>query len=329
MIGSRTVWLAVVALVALTGALASCGKKAEPAVAAAQCYWLSNEGKGWLARPDLPDAQACFEMDSCAGGRGLSSGGCYKWTIGADTPAGPWTDLGLVPESMMGSQEKPQPACFVRTDGVWQPAYPGREAQCFERDSCTGGLAIKKGQCAKWAMGAEAPALPWSTTLTQPKLAADVPPPKDLYEGSYEMTSDCSEKGCAYASVRYAAATPLYAQRDARSRVVATVPAGECAQQTGKDALLSAPTRGVVLETAAGLDAGDVIYLTAYEGEGYSTIWRRGQYVSLEPDSVVVRWDARPTDPREGYWVEVKRANGQTGWARDPEAGERGCKVGR
>lgn len=330
--GSRAFWLSVVALVALAGALTSCAKKAEPTVAAAQCYWLSNEGEGWVARPDLANAEACFEMDSCAGGRGLSAGGCYKWTAGADTPASPWADLGLTPAAPVASlqegQATPDAACYVQQDGVWLPVDDVREAQCFARDACAGGLGTEKGACFKWATRAEGPALPWRRALTHPKLAADVPPPKDLYVGSYEMTSDCPEKGCAFRAVRYRTATPLHAEPDTRSRIVTTAQAGECAQQTGVDRLVSAPRRGVVLETLGPFVAGDVIYLTNAEGEGISTVWRRGAYLSLEDDSVVVRWDAARDDPRAGYWVEVKRANGETGWARNPDEAESGCKVG-
>lgn len=324
-------WMAVASLILVISLVASCANTAEPNRSRAQCYWLSNEGAGWVGRPDLPDAQACFEMDSCAGGRGLPGGGCYKWTASAD--ASPWTALGFIPEAMAGpdsaADETPKPACYVQSDGTWRLTHEHREATCFKRDACSGGLGEETGQCFKWAMNEAAPALAWSPTLTSPKLAADIPPPRDLYHGLYEMTSDCPEQGCAYRAVRYRADTPLFARQDTRARVVATVPTGECVQQTGKDALLSAPTRGVVLETYGEFVAGDVIYLTNYDGEGSATVWRRDEYLGLESDDAVVRWDRRPADPREGYWVEVKRANGQFGWAHRPDSQERGCEIGR
>jgi hypothetical protein len=254
MIISRGLWLSLIAGIAIAGALSACVTRDEQPAAAAQCYWLSNQGAGWVARPDLSNAELCFEMDSCSGGAGLSGGGCYKW-----------------------------------------------------------------------AAAPNAPALPWSTSSANQTLAADVPPPQDIYAGSYEMTSDCPEQGCSYGPARFSASTPLYADKDTRVRIVATIPPGECALKTGVDELLSAPRRGVVLETSGQFAAGDIIYLTNYEGEGYSTIWRRGEYISVFQDEVAVRWDERPDDPREGYWVEVRRANGQTGWARNAEIAERGC----
>ena len=260
MITLRALWISLFGAIAIAGALSACATRDEPAApaAVAQCYWLSNEGAGWLERPDLPDAELCFEMDSCSGGGGLSGGGCYKW-----------------------------------------------------------------------AMSAEAPGLRWSATLTGPQLAADIPPPQDLYEGSYEMTSDCSAQGCAYGPARFAADMPLYERRDTRAPIVATIPAAECALKTGRDALLSAPRRGVVLETSGRFTAGDVIYLTNYDGEGNSTVWRRGEYLTEFQGDVVVRWDDAPKDPREGYWVEVTRANGQTGWVLDPDIRERDCDFAR
>lgn len=254
MITSRSFWISLIGAVVIAGAVSSCATGNPSRTAVAQCYWLSNEGAGWLERPDIPNAELCFEMDSCSGGAGLSGGGCYKW-----------------------------------------------------------------------AMSAEAPALSWSARRDAQPLASDVPPPQDIYQGSYEMTSDCPEQGCAYGPARFATNTLLYERQDTRAPIVATIPVGECALKTGRDALLSSPRRGVVLETSGRFAAGDVIYLTNYDGEGYSTVWRRGEYISEFLDDVAVRWDDAPKDPREGYWVEVARANGGTGWALDPEISERDC----
>jgi hypothetical protein len=259
---ARALLMSIVAGTALAGGLAACATSDEPPAAAAQCYWLSNQGEGWVVRPDLSEAGLCFEMDTCSGGVGLSGGGCYKWAVGPRGSATPWTDLGFTPLS----REAPEAA------------------------------------------------------------GADVPPPKDIYAGSYEMTSDCPEQGCAYGPAQFAATTALYEGQDARAQIVATISTDECVLKTGRDALLSAPRRGVVLETRGRFTAGDVIYLTNYEGEGFFTLWWRGAYVSSADEDVVARWDDdAPIDPREGYWVEVARANGQLGWARDPDISDRDC----
>lgn len=223
------------------------------------------------------------------------------------------------------------PACYVLDSiNVWRHATGEREATCFQRDNCSGELGrnLNDRTCLKWAMGPDEPALPWSESLTNPKLAADIPPPQDIYEGSYEMTSDCHEKGCAYGSVRLAVDTPVYSRTDTRAAIVVTVPKGECID-TETDKLLSVPARGVVLESNDRFTAGDVIYVTNYDGEGFSTVWKRGEYLHEFQDEVVVRWDDAPTDPRAGYWIQVRRANGQSGWIRDAGIAERRCNPAR
>lgn len=221
-------------------------------------------------------------------------------------------------------------ACYIQQDDAWLPLEGEREAKCFERDNCSGGLGDYQppNTCLKWATSADAPALPWSGTLTSPKPAEDVPPPVDIYEGSYEMTSDCHEKGCAYGSARFSADMPLYSDTNSSGAVVASIPAGECVD-TEADKLLQSPRRGVVLETQGRFAVGDVIYLTAYEGEGYSTVWRRGEYLDGFQDEAVVRWDNAPAHPRAGYWIQVTRSSGQGGWVRDADIRERECNPAR
>jgi hypothetical protein len=186
-------------------------------------------------------------------------------------------------------------------------------------NECFGGMGRSSGErpaCYKWATAADAPALRWSTTLTNPRRAADIPPPDAIYEGGYEETNDCYNEACTPPPVRNPVAAPIYAAPDASSLRVGTVPAEECVQPGGYR-LRSAPVRGVVLETHSGFDAGDVIYLLAYQGEGFVDIWRRGETTNVEYDEIVVRWDAPPAtpDPREDNWIWVTRANGEAGWA--------------
>ena len=54
------------------------------------CYWLSNEGQGWVQRDDLETKQACFQMNSCGPGGGESGGGCYKWAPDKDASGVKW-----------------------------------------------------------------------------------------------------------------------------------------------------------------------------------------------------------------------------------------------
>ncbi|MBY0564425.1 MAG: hypothetical protein K2P58_09575 [Hyphomonadaceae bacterium] len=213
----------------------------------------------------------------------------------------------------------PGPTCYFKSDddGRGWVEVGGREAQCFAQDSCSGGLGERAGLCFKWAMSADARALPWSATLTNPQPLAHTPPPDRIYESTGEVSTECLDGGCEPRPIRVPVATPIYARPDARAPVVATIPAAECVQP-GEARALSAPLRGVVLETTERFTAGEVIYLLTYDGD--YTIWWRGEAHGgiYSPDSVAVRWDPETDDPRAGLWVEYTRANGQRGWARNP-----------
>lgn len=99
---------------------------------------------------------------------------------------------------------------------------------------------------------------------------------------------------------------------------VGTLSAAECALMIGFTSL-SAPHRGVVLETRNEFTAGDVIYELAYAGEGNIHVWRRGEGFEVSGHDVVIRWDPEPEtfDPRVGNWFELTRSNGTRGWAKD------------
>ena len=216
-------------------------------------------------------------------------------------------------------------SCYRSDDGgvSWRQEQGLREAQCFQRDYCSGGLgqlAPSEGRpCHKWALNAEARALRWSASLTDPPppQGADRRPPQDIYEGYFEETSDGDD---TYPPLRTQADTPIYASADSASRVVATIPARECVQP-GEYKLLSAPQRGVALETTDQFVAGDVIYRLGYEGEGVFAIWRRGETLTASDEDVVVRWDepSGPADSRVGYWLHLTRRGGASGWARAPQ----------
>lgn len=293
-----------------------------------QCYWLSDTGEGWRERTDLPDPEYCYELDSCAGGVGLSGGGCYKWAVGPEAPGTPWSDFGFVVMTApwpAPAAEESGAACYWRPDvpDVGWTLWGGREAKCYEKDACSGGLSTgnEGAACYKWAMGPDEPALPWNPAFTNLTPAQDIPPPEEIYEGAFEMTSDSCFENCKPQPTRLDSETVLYAQPDATSPVVGRVPPSECVGN--KDyRLRSAPVRGVVIEDFEPLAAGDVIYDLAYQGEGYYTAWRRGEEITLSYEDVVVRWDDPPEspDPRVGYWLELLRADGTIGWARDAEA---------
>lgn len=263
--------------VAIAGALSACATRDEPAApaAVAQCYWLSDQGAGWVAQSDLTEAELCFEMDSCSNGVGPSGGGCYKWATDPNAPAVHWTDLGFGPLSRAG------------------PAIESRPP----------------------------------TAPANPPLAADIPPPQDIYEGDFERTSDCTNEACTPPSVRILFDTPIYARADRSSSLVGAVAANECVRPEDYR-ILSTPQRGVVLEPYGTFAAGDVIYHLADLGEGYAIFWRRGEYLEETFGGSAVRWDepSGPADPRVGNWMELTRTNGARGWAVQPEMNVDGCE---
>ncbi|WP_291204921.1 hypothetical protein [Hyphomonas sp.] len=296
-----------------------------------QCYWLSDTGEGWLARADLPGPDYCHELDSCAGGAGLSGGGCYKWADGPHAPAKPWAEFGLPVMSQPESEPEPEnetetsgPACYWQSgpeDGYGSAYKYWNETACFRFSACTrdSDLGDDTATCFKWAMGPDAPALPWSERLTNAALAASILPPEDIYEGAFEMTSDSCFEDCQPVPMRTISETPLHLHPDATSPVIGNIPAGECVGNKNYK-LLSTPHRGVVLETDDGFVAGDVIYYLAYDGEGNYRAWWRGDYTYAYEGIPPVRWDPEPEtlDPRVGYWLELERADGTSGWAKAP-----------
>jgi hypothetical protein len=295
-------------------------------VPGAQCYQLSHEGDGWFLPRGMADPELCFRRDYCTGGLGQMYRGCFKWAIAADAPAVPWTELGL------RTPPREQPGCYrqIDMDGEqgWTPE-DYREAVCFVASQCVAGREQGAGEsdrsCFKWAMAWNEPALPWSDTLINSPLAVDVPPPEAIYEDEFEMTSESCVEDCEYPA-RVAVETPIYVQRDPSSPLVSAIEAGECVLVENFSSL-SAPVRGVVLETYGDYAAGDVIYSLAYAGEGAVSIWRRGEYMSTDFEDVAVRWDtpSQTIDPRVGVWWEVVRSNGQRGWIKRPQTSDETC----
>jgi hypothetical protein len=56
------------------------------------CYWMENEsGRDcWVPAEWADTYEGCYAMDSCDGGKGQSSGGCYKWAEGSHATRARW-----------------------------------------------------------------------------------------------------------------------------------------------------------------------------------------------------------------------------------------------
>jgi hypothetical protein len=327
-------------MAALTlSALCACARSEPLVVVAERCYQSSDGGATWSVNSDAQDMDTCFELSNHGG----QANTLFKWATAADAPAIDWASRPSAPANTdyvdaspyamdpasadYAAEDASGPACYLRGDetGRGWVQVGGREAQCFAQDSCSGGLGERPGLCFKWALSADAPALPWSATLTNPRPVGDIPPPAGVRESSGEVSAECLDGGCEPHPTRVPVDTVIYARQDTTAPVVGTIQASECVQPGG-ERILSAPQRGVVLETTETFTAGEVIYLLRYDGD--YVIWWRGEEHSgaYSPNSVVVRWDEiEVADPREGRWIQYTRANGQSGWARNPHTSEQGC----
>jgi len=159
--------------------------------------------------------------------------------------------------------------------------------------------------------------------------AADMPP---LTHGLFRVDSICP--GCELGSWRAREPTPLLAEPVAGSRIVGTLAAGEWV--TGVEMFaMETPRRGIILrdeETSQyshgrklDLRADDIVYFL-YDSDvdaPLAMVWRRDDQIEISMDDpTLVRWDPAPPrldDPRAGRWAQVRRANGDIGWVREPD----------
>ncbi len=80
--------------------------KENPSISKEGCYWMENVfGKyQWVLTSEALGksftSEECFQMDSCDGGLGASSGGCYMWSTSKDGPRISWKDLGFIKEDL-------------------------------------------------------------------------------------------------------------------------------------------------------------------------------------------------------------------------------------
>jgi hypothetical protein len=246
----------------------------------------------------------------------------------AATPAELAANGAVISESQASAAAPtPEPTCFVKTDAnpAWRPSSTGpREAKCFEQDACNGGIGVRPGLCAKWAIGPDAPALPWSVALTNPQPQNHIPP---LPVAETEE-ADCVKTACPPYGL--ADDTILYAAAHASAARVATVAVGECVQPGLTRFVHAPPVRGIVLDAYGPFAAGDVIYARGFEADDYTIWWRGAWRVGIfDPLNMAVRWDllTEADAGKPGHWVEYTRANGQRGWARDPRVSEAPCSV--
>jgi hypothetical protein len=188
------------------------------------------------------------------------------------------------------------------------------------------------------ACGAEAPAFnAEAPAVSPPTFSAEPDPDGPPVEDGVYIYLDCEgEGGCPYRNWRTREETDLLAEATTGSAVLATLTPGEWVSVETVETRL-VPLRGVVLQGAENIDAGETVYQLEYEGEGYSNYWIKGAYGFL-PEEARVEWEQQPEPSPElaaqlGLWARVKRESGEVGWVQEPKfecmgqlAGDEGCR---
>lgn len=185
-------------------------------------------------------------------------------------------------------------------------------------------LALLSAACSFPAAGQQPP-VPDQPARISP-LDEDAPPP--LTDGIYIGYGACPGEGCSIAGhIRAASDGTLVDGPVGGAAVIGVIKALEWVEVLDTQERLI-PVRGVLRREVQGLDGlkpGDVVYMLGYEGEGCSTLYRRGQEYSWcdqglpeDSDEREIEWDF--TDPpqelldRTGFFIQVRRADGQEGW---------------
>lgn len=157
-----------------------------------------------------------------------------------------------------------------------------------------------------------------------------------MTDGLYVLPGACPGEGCELGAWVATRVDDLRARPDQNAPVVAHVAEGENVDAV--DSLLRLkPVRGVVFRADQGLEVGDVVYMLDSQGEGFMTLWRRGEALTWSwpsedrgtvDETTGVHWDRPEAEwqtppapgPFEGWWVEIKGADGQVGWTRNNDA---------
>lgn len=207
-------------------------------------------------------------------------------------------------------------ACYRQSDlgDGWERLDGWSEEACFHSDACFGGLGTYATGCLKWAIGPDAPPLPWPTE-TEAAVERVVTPQDQipLEHGLFVVRRPCEEWPCS-TRWRADARVPLYEEPDQFSRRVGRLRADEVVSAVEQIQYVPA-RRGVTRYENGGVAAGAVVYALWGHCKGYD-VWRRGEISYADED--LLDWDPPPRlyNSRAGDWVRFERANGERGWAR-------------
>lgn len=222
------------------------------------------------------------------------------------------------------AQSESAAACYRQSDisNGWERLPGWTEEGCFHSDACFGGLGDYAIGCLKWAMGPNAPPLPWpAETETAPERVIAPEDQIPLEHGLFAVRDPCEEGPCS-TRWRANARVPLYAEPDQFSRRVGRLRANEVVSAVEQVQYVAA-RRGVrrdFLDYRDEVGVETIVYALWGHCKGVD-VWRRGEI--LYSDTDLVDWDPAPRlyNSRAGHWVRFERANGQSGWARSTVLG--------
>jgi hypothetical protein len=184
------------------------------------------------------------------------------------------------------------------------------------------------------------PAVALSLLLSGCTPSSNEAPP--LENGVYVARGICFGEGDCNRFWRTSAPVQLRERLDPASPIVATLTPGEWVEPIDGQLRLI-PLRGVVNRDTEKppLAVGDLVYMLEPLGEGFYVLWHKGH--ALEHDwasgdeNEPITWDkktdAAPAGAILGWWVQLKRESGQSGWVNDPSfecmgslAGDTNCR---
>ncbi len=139
----------------------------------------------------------------------------------------------------------------------------------------------------------------------------------------YSDAGACPFEGCQYGNWTARKPTVVYKEMRNGSRVAFKIGNKEKVKaMTGiviTSKLGTAKTlKTVVIEPNNGkrtvkLKAGETLSLVHYEGEGFYTAWRNGEFYSVEIGSIDFKMIR---EPETVWWVKIRNRKGQIGWTR-------------
>ena len=170
--------------------------------------------------------------------------------------------------------------------------------------------------------------------MTSPPIAEA--PPSSEYSFPYafpyvvERACEGDRDGCAYGEWLACGSIPVYASRDNTVEIVTTLEAsdrfevltGNIVIESPGIVAVTRPSRPIPWEPGKDIfQPGDTLYVFHYRGEGFYTVWFKGEFLATEQF-----WPRSTTtsDPEYGgtlvqevesvFWVQIRTANQAEGW---------------